>query len=58
MKKSLAPFILFGLVIIAAGCKTAPEDKTPEPTPVETSKAPASDAQAAQTENKSETRQN
>ena len=58
MKKSLAPFILFGLVIIAAGCKTAPEDKTPEPTPVETAKAPASDAQAAQTENKSETMQN
>ena len=58
MKKSLAPFILFGLVIIAVGCKTAPEDKTPEPTPVETAKAPASDAQAAQTENKSETMQN
>ena len=58
MKKSLAPFILFGLVIIATGCKTAPEDKTPEPTPVETAKAPASDAQAAQTENKSETMQN
>lgn len=58
MKKSLAPFILFGLVIIAAGCKTAPEDKTPEPTPVETAKASASDAQAAQTENKSETMQN
>ena len=58
MKKSLVPFILFGLIIIAAGCKTAPKDKTPEPTPVETAKAPDSDAQAAQTENKSETMQN
>ena len=58
MKKSLVPFILFGLVMIAAGCKTAPEDKTLEPTPVETAKASASDAQAAQTENKSETMQN
>ena len=58
MKRSLVPFILFGLIIIAAGCKTAPEDKTPEPTPVETAKAPDSDAQAAQTENKSETIQN
>ena len=58
MKKSLIPFILFGLVIIAAGCKTAPEDKKPEPTPVETAKASASDTQATQTENKSETMQN
>mgnify|MGYP001009637744 CR=1 FL=1 len=58
MKKSLVPFILFGLVMIAAGCKTAPEDKTLEPTPVETAKASASDAQTAQTENKSETMQN
>ena len=44
--------------MIAAGCKTAPEDKTLEPTPVETAKASASDAQTAQTENKSETMQN
>jgi len=54
MKKPLLPFILFGLVITAAGCKSAPADKAPEPTPVETAKAPVSDTQASQTENKSE----
>mgnify|MGYP000976342045 CR=1 FL=1 len=58
MKKSLLSFILFCLLIIAAGCKTAPEDKTPEPTPVETAKESAPDIQTAQTENKSETMQN
>jgi len=58
MRKSLLPFILFCLLIIAAGCKTAPEDKTPEPTPVETAKESAPDIQTAQTENKSETMQN
>ena len=57
MKKSLAPFILFGLVIIAVGCKTAPEDKTPESAPVETAKESVSDAQTVtvQPEDKSET---
>ena len=58
MKKSLLSFILFCLLIIAAGCKTAPEDKTPKLTPVETAKASASDVQVVQTENKSETMQN
>ena len=57
MKKSLVPFILFGLVIIAVGCKTAPEDKTPESAPVETAKESVSDAQTVtvQPEDKSET---
>ncbi|QSH91565.1 hypothetical protein C5N99_02795 [Treponema medium] len=55
MKKPLLSFILFCLLIVAAGCKTAPTDKTPEPTPVETAKASDSDVQ---TENKSETMQN
>ena len=57
MKKSLAPFILFGLVIIAVGCKTAPEDKTPESAPVETAKESVSDAQTVTVhpEDKSET---
>ena len=58
MKKSLLSFILFCLLIIAAGCKTAPEDKAPEPTPAETAKASASDIQPVQTENKAETMQN
>lgn len=57
MKKSSAPFILFGLVIIAVSCKTAPEDKTPEPTPVETAKDSTSNTQESQTESKSETLQ-
>lgn len=40
MKKALVLFILFGLVIIAAGCKTAPADKNPDPIPTETVKEP------------------
>lgn len=57
MRKSLLSFILFCLLIIAAGCKTAPADKTPEPVPASTETAKAS-ASNAQTENKSETMQN
>ena len=58
MKKALLPSILFGLVIIIVSCKTAPEDKTPEPVPVETAKTSTSNEQAVQTENKSETMRN
>ena len=58
MKKALLPSILFDLVIIIVSCKTAPEDKTPEPVPVETAKTSTSNEQAVQTENKSETMRN
>ena len=58
MKKALLPSILFGLVIIIVSCKTAPEDKTPEPVPVETAKTSTSNEQTVQTENKSETMRN
>ena len=50
MKKSFLTSILFCLLIIAAGCKTAPADKAPEPVPAETvtetapEKQPAPDA--------------
>lgn len=54
MRKLLLPFILFGLVIIAAGCKTAPTDKTNEPIPEETVTEPTGELQTAQTANESE----
>ncbi|WP_235619635.1 hypothetical protein [Treponema sp. OMZ 838] len=47
MKKSLLSFILFCLLIIAAGCKTAPANKTPEP--AETAKGAGAETQTTQT---------
>ena len=50
MKKSFLPFILLCLLIIAAGCKTAPANKTPEAVPAENVKGSAADTpQATQT---------
>ena len=50
MKKSFLPFILLCLLIIAAGCKTAPANKTSEAVPAENVKGSAADTpQATQT---------
>ena len=57
MKKIFLPFLLFFVLIIAAGCKTAPADKAPEPTSVEASKEPVSNTHVPQEEDKSNTMQ-
>ena len=58
MKKSFLPFILLCLLIIAAGCKTAPANKTPEAVPAENVKGSAADTpQATQTAGDSSTAQ-
>ena len=48
MKKIVVPFILFGIVIIAVGCKTAPSDKHPEPLPAETTEQTTDESDTTQ----------
>ena len=48
MKKIVVPFILFGIVIIAVGCKTAPSDKHPEPLPAETTEEATDESDTTQ----------
>ena len=57
MRKSLLPCILFGLVIIAAGCKTAPADKTPDPIPMENTEELSGKPQTTQATDESATAQ-